>query len=59
MTTPKIPRGWRRITVGSAVKTGDRIKDGARWYTFRGWAEYQVPVRHGEIVIRRKARKTK
>jgi hypothetical protein len=31
MSAPTIPKGWRRLRVGSIRRKGDRIKDGRRW----------------------------
>jgi hypothetical protein len=58
MTTPTIPRGWRRLRTGSRVKQGDR-----QWSYYRCWRddipfadliEYVMP---HETIIRRVAKK--
>ena len=63
MSTPTIPRGWRRLRTGSQVQEGDRelrfslSAEGYAWETAEIWVEF-FPVEAGETIIRR-VRKTK
>lgn len=31
MTTPKIPKGWRKLRRGTRIQKGDRYYNGRRW----------------------------
>ncbi len=58
MTTPTIPRGWRRLRTGSSVRVGDRQDDGeGRWTPLQGWQQTMHPVSKYETIIRRVAKK--